>query len=509
MSDRPASKETMSQPVTSVTQSAELYSQARSLFVFSTEKRDELSAALSRQGFLVASSRRAQGLSGRLAGSDQTLVLIDLRLMDAETRRLLERLKNSPLGYRHKYIGLLSGMAAHADEHLLRGLDWVGWLVDGFSDDQLLAIISHCALTLDHSARALGQQLSWRWDGHTLHLSPALKKLFGKGRVQRLPVFKLLDDIGQQRFWLTLQALGRHGTHRAFVHELSGQRVIHQIQRMGETLAGHVHWLEGAEATDRRVNAKRPMDGELRRAIRENGIVIFFQPQFDTAHHRLIGAEALTRWDHSQLGLIGAETLFSMADRLGLGQELSRNVIAQALHSAANWPAALADLKLSVNVTAAELASEDFAQWMNETIEKSGFPHHRLVLEITEQALIGNLGAVSSVLNSLTSRGAAVAIDDFGSGYANFSYIKALPVDTLKLDRSLVEMLEFAHKDRIIVGSIISMARELGFEVLAEGVETDGQLAILSDLGAAAVQGYLFGEPMPGDDFEAFAMRSN
>lgn len=236
--------------------------------------------------------------------------------------------------------------------------------------------------------------------------------------------------------------------------------------------------------------------GDVRSAIDTGQIEIVFQPQVCIVDRTMEGVEALARWRHPELGELGAGLLFAAAERAHLAEPLSAFVQMRALESAAAWPDALRHLRLSINVTAADLARPGFATGLLAAIKRSGFDAGRVTAEVTEEGLIDDLGAAASALAELRRGGVRVAVDDFGTGYSSLAYLKALPLDYLKLDRRLTQDITGSARDRIVVRGVIDMARSLGLGVIAEGVETEEQLALLAAEGCTLYQGFLCSEPV-------------
>lgn len=257
-------------------------------------------------------------------------------------------------------------------------------------------------------------------------------------------------------------------------------------------------WADGSHPA-RALSAAR-LEADLLGAIDRNEISILFQPQYDVRTGSLSGAEALARWDHPELGRIGAGTLFAVADRADHVAQLSRHIAARALEQAAQWRGKHG-LRLSLNVTALDLAQPDFAERMQQTVAASGFDAGLLTLEITEESLIADFAGAASSLELLAQSGIAIALDDFGSGFANFRYLKLLPLHALKLDRSIVSGIESDHRDLAILRAIIAMARALDLKVIAEGVEHPGQVELLAAEGADTWQGFLGSRPVDPIEF--------
>ena len=236
---------------------------------------------------------------------------------------------------------------------------------------------------------------------------------------------------------------------------------------------------------------------DLNRAMERGEIGIVFQPQVSAASGAIVGVEALARWEHGVLGSIGAETLFAAAARADLEIGLSDHIQKLVLAQAAAWPAALAGLRLALNLTAADIARPGFADLFLDRVDASGFARGRLTLEITESGLIEDLGIASSLLSVLRGAGCRIAIDDFGTGYSSLAYLKALPLDYLKIDKKLAQDITGSPRDRIVVRGVIDMARSLGLTVIAEGVETEAQLEALAKEGCQIYQGFLCSEAVP------------
>ncbi|HEX8578069.1 MAG TPA: bifunctional diguanylate cyclase/phosphodiesterase [Allosphingosinicella sp.] len=258
--------------------------------------------------------------------------------------------------------------------------------------------------------------------------------------------------------------------------------------------AGPVRVLEAGSATQEALGDRLEVD--LRRALDQDEIEILFQPQVSVATRRIVGAEALARWRHPDLGELGAIILFSVAERSDYLVQLSDHVQRKAIAAAAAWPEALSGLRLSVNITAADIVRPGFAEQFVAMVRESGFPPGRLTVEVTEGGLIDDLGAAANLLARLREGGLRAAIDDFGTGYSSLAYLKALPLDYLKIDKRLVEDIGGSARDQVVVRSVIEMARSLGLEVIAEGVETEEQLALLAREGCNLYQGFLCAPPV-------------
>ena len=280
------------------------------------------------------------------------------------------------------------------------------------------------------------------------------------------------------------------------------------FQRAAAALAAAKHGDNGLVRSldadsEAEAHRRNQLEIDLRRALDHDQIDILFQPQVDIATGAIMGVEALARWRHPQLGELGAVPLFATAARSDFVVQLSTHVQQRALQFAAGWPERLQGLRLSVNVTAADIARPNFVQDFLSRVDESGFPRERLTVEVTESGLISDLGGAADLLSELRSAGLRVAIDDFGTGYSSLAYLKALPLDYLKIDKTLAEDITGSTRDRIVVRGVIDMARSLGLSVITEGVETQAQLTLLAREGCNYYQGYLCSPPVDSATLEA------
>lgn len=246
------------------------------------------------------------------------------------------------------------------------------------------------------------------------------------------------------------------------------------------------------------------LQADLRRALDEGELDILFQPQVEIVSGRITGVEALVRWGHPLLGTLSAQVLLDVAERAELSARVGEHIIARALAAAALWPESLAAVRLSVNVTAEDVQRPGFAATLAGLVEASGFAQNRLTIEVTESGLVENLDVAAVALADIRSSGVRVAIDDFGTGYSSLAYLKALPLDYLKVDKSLVTDIGGSMRDRVVVHGVVDMARSLGLGVIAEGVETADQLEPLVRAGCNCYQGFLCSPPMAADELAAF-----
>ncbi len=268
------------------------------------------------------------------------------------------------------------------------------------------------------------------------------------------------------------------------------------------TDAGGFRLVRATDDGDRALAGQLEID--LRRALDRDEIRILFQPQVSVASGEMIGVEALARWHHPIEGRLGADTLFDAAERSDYLVQLSRHVQRKALAAAARWPAALSALRLSVNVTAQDMAQPDFAAGFLAMVDAAGFPRERLTVEITESGLIQNLAGAAELLTALRAAGLSIAIDDFGTGYSSLAYLKSLPVDYLKIDRRLSRDIAGSPRDQVVVRGIILLAHSLGLGVIAEGIESVRELALLAEEGCHVYQGFLASPAVESEALQAF-----
>jgi len=293
----------------------------------------------------------------------------------------------------------------------------------------------------------------------------------------------------------------------ALLRTMPGEGAESLLDRLGQTLgtleksAGRrLLWADGGMVGPGQSAAA--LEADLLGAPDRDEIEILFQPQFRLSDGTLTGAEALARWDHPRLGRIGAGALFALAERADHMAPLFEHIAGKALALATPWPE---PLRLSLNVTSIDLTTPGFADHMAARIAASGFAPGRLTLEVTEQALIADIGQASLALAALAERGVRMALDDFGAGFCNFRYLKFLPLHYLKLDRSMVEGITRDPRDLAVLRGIVAMARALGLEVIAEGVEDAAQEEAVAREGCAYVQGFHRARPMSAKAFLAFA----
>jgi diguanylate cyclase (GGDEF)-like protein len=244
--------------------------------------------------------------------------------------------------------------------------------------------------------------------------------------------------------------------------------------------------------------------GDLRRAVNRDELKVFMQPKVNLADSTICGAEALVRWDHPTLGFLPPNEFIPLAEESGNISMISRWALKAAIRECRLWQEYGLDLNVSVNLSGRDLQNTDLPCMLSELLREHDLSADRLVLEITEQALVRDLEAARRVLECLRELGAHIAIDDFGTGYSSLVQIKSLPVDEVKIDQTFVTDLPGNRADVAIVRSAIELAHNLGLDVLAEGVETRATMRWLAAHGCERAQGFLIARPMPAEDFPAW-----
>ena len=241
------------------------------------------------------------------------------------------------------------------------------------------------------------------------------------------------------------------------------------------------------------------LETELRRAVEADEFVNWYQPVLDVRTGHVTGSEALVRWQHPVRGLVPPDDFIPAAEESGVIRAIGAGVLARACAYAVTRDYAGQERVMHVNTSSNELASHGFAAAVEATLAATGLPPSALCLEITERKVVDAHPLVQDNLAILRALGVQLAIDDFGTEYASFDYLRRLPVDVVKIDRSFVTNVADIPRDAALIAGIVAMARALGVRTVAEGVETDAQAKVLSDAGVDEAQGYLSGRPAPAD----------
>ena len=272
-----------------------------------------------------------------------------------------------------------------------------------------------------------------------------------------------------------------------------------------QTRSGHACF---APAMERASEHGLGLLGDLRRAIDENQLRLVFQPKVVLHDGSCHAAEALVRWQHPERGFIAPDQFIPFAEQTGFIRSITAWVIRQAMAQLAEWEARGLSVSLNVNVSTRDLLEQALPTLVREQLEATGIAPQRLCLEVTESGIMAEPARALATLQALHAMGVRLSIDDFGTGYSSLAYLKKLPVDELKIDRSFVTHLDRDAGDATIVRSTIELAHNLGLRVVAEGIETDAVRQRLIALGCDEAQGYWFSRPLSADDFWAWMQRT-
>lgn len=242
------------------------------------------------------------------------------------------------------------------------------------------------------------------------------------------------------------------------------------------------------------------LETSLRQAIDNQEFITFYQPVVDLSSNKIVGLEALVRWQHPTLGLLPPSEFLDLAENTGLILDISQSVMKSACLQTRQWQLeGLSDLRIAVNVSARQFQQKDFIERILQILIDTNLRPASLELELTETSIMENPETAAGTLAEIRSLGIKVAIDDFGTGYSSLSYLKRFPVDTLKIDRSFVNGAAVDRDDAALVGAMVRLAHDLRLRVVAEGIETERELAFLRHLNCDEGQGYLFAKPQPAD----------
>ncbi|WP_088179514.1 EAL domain-containing protein [Zoogloea sp. LCSB751] len=253
------------------------------------------------------------------------------------------------------------------------------------------------------------------------------------------------------------------------------------------------------------VSSRAALEKDLRIGLQQAQFLLHYQPQVNE-QGTIIGAEALVRWQHPQLGMVAPGSFISLAEETGLILPLGQWVLETACRQLACWAAmpGREHIEIAVNVSVRQFRQPDFVDQVEEVLARTAADPHKLKLELTESLMLNDVEEVVAKMAALRSRGIRFSLDDFGTGYSSLAYLRRLPLDQLKIDKAFVDDVQANSNDAVIARSIVALARNLGLNVIAEGVETPEQHQFLARQGCLAYQGYLFSRPLPIDEFERF-----
>lgn len=283
----------------------------------------------------------------------------------------------------------------------------------------------------------------------------------------------------------TLAALLRSADHAMYDAKNSGRRQVRLYDRSLEL----------------RIASRAELERDLRIALKEDELLLQFQPQFDLASGRVVCAEALVRWDHPRRGLMMPDSFVPLARETGLIIELGDWIVERVCQTAARWAEAGSRQKLSINISRRELIQPDFFDRLGAAMRRHATPPEMLELELTETLMTNLSRDTYNALVALRANGVSAAIDDFGTGFSNLARLRDLPVDRVKIDRSLVRDIAVSAEARTICSAIVGLIQGLGLEILVEGVETEEQIELLRVMGCTVFQGFHLSRPIGEEDY--------
>jgi len=258
-------------------------------------------------------------------------------------------------------------------------------------------------------------------------------------------------------------------------------------------------------SVDSEMRRRRELEKDLREALPRNQLYLVYQPQISYRDHRVVGVEALLRWQHPELGMVPPDQFIPLAEQNGNIIVIGEWVLDQACRQLREWhDQGFSDLRMAVNLSTVQLHHSELPRVVNNLLQIYRLPPRSLELEVTETGLMEDISTAAQHLLSLRRSGALIAIDDFGTGYSSLSYLKSLPLDKIKIDKSFVQDLLDDDDDATIVRAIIQLGKSLGMQVIAEGVETAEQEAYIIAQGCHEGQGYHYSKPLPARELTAF-----
>lgn len=252
------------------------------------------------------------------------------------------------------------------------------------------------------------------------------------------------------------------------------------------------------------------VENGIRKAIQDDQFEVFFQPQYDVQSEKISGVEALIRWNHPEKGLVSPNDFIPLAEESGLINTIGEWMLDASCRVLQSWiqdNTNFSNIKLAVNISASQIETDHFVDFVLNTINKYNIRPEQLELEITENVLMQDMEMVVAKLNQLATRGICIAVDDFGMGYSSLSYLQTLPLNNLKIDRSFISTIQSPGDKNSIITAIVAMAKEMGLHIVAEGVENQVQMDYVRQIGCPTVQGYWYGRPMPTEQLRDIALK--
>ena len=281
------------------------------------------------------------------------------------------------------------------------------------------------------------------------------------------------------------------------------------LQSAEQTMAlakenGHNYFQFFVASVDQEIRERKQLEKDLSVALEQDQFHLVYQPQVNLSTHRIIGAEALIRWEHPERGLVPPDDFIPVAEMNGGIVKIGQWVLDQACAQASRWASDGMPLRIAINLSAVQLRQENIVDDILDTLRRHNIPAGRLELEVTETSFMTNLEDAVDKLKRLRAAGISIAVDDFGTGYSSLTYLKRMPVQHLKIDKQFIRDLLINEEDTRIANTIIDLGKSLNLTVVAEGVETAEQEYYLTQRGCQLAQGYFFSKPLKPDDFKRF-----
>ena len=401
-----------------------------------------------------------------------------------------------------------AGRVQHRVAVLCVGLDDFKGVNEQFSyqtGDQLLLLLSDRLRS--HSGR-LGALARLGGDQFAL-IQPDIEQPYEAAELAQT----ILDDL-EQPFVLEHQEIRLRATIGITLFPEDGDSTEKLLQKAEQTMTlaksrSRNRYQFYIASVDSEMRRRRELEKALREALANNELHLVYQPQIDYSDHRVIGVEALLRWQHPQHGFVSPDIFIPLAEQNGTIVAIGEWVLDQACKQLREWhDQGFIDLRMAVNLSSVQLHHAELPRIVNNLLQVYRLPPRSLELEVTETGLMEDITTAAQHLLSLRRSGALIAIDDFGTGYSSLSYLKSLPLDKIKIDKSFVQDLLEDEDDATIVRAIIQLAKSLGMQVIAEGVETIEQEAYIVAQGCNEGQGYLYSKPLPPRELTLFLKQS-
>jgi len=322
-----------------------------------------------------------------------------------------------------------------------------------------------------------------------------LKKPFDAIEVQQLA------EMLTERWRLGRQERGRLQDLERRIQE--HHRDLQAIQSINAQLDAANRRLTAAQdpQADTQLRSRRELERDLRRGLQAGELSVHYQPIVEIGSRRVVGLEALARWQHPTRGWVSPGEFIPLAEECGLIVPLGEQVLRLVCEQVVRWQRDnVPVVRVAVNVSSVQIEQQPLWELIRSVMRETGLQPHQLALELTEGTLVKNAAKHARALQGLRDDGVEIEIDDFGTGYSSLSYLKQLPLDAIKIDRSFIRQLDTNSSDEAIVAAILALARGLNLRVVAEGVETPGQLQVLARHGCELAQGFYFSRPLPADE---------